>query len=315
MKKITFTLVILFTLSHIYGQNLIQNSGFEEGQQSWNNYASEGSEANFLIEEDPSKHLKVEIVQLGANAWDIQSLQKFSSEQGKKYTLKFKAKAKTEGSMVRLQVQKTTYTGNDFQLTTNWNTYSWTFEAKENDLELAIHYFEKGIFFIDDVEVTEVIEKVNKNLVLNGDLEKGVDGWINLIDNGANAIYTINEDSPFEGKKSLRTLVLKFGDNPWDIQSINDFASERGMKYRLTFMAKAKEKGKKLKAQVQHNEKRIYVPKDFVLTNEWQEYSWVFRATTDNMQMAFQYLDLGLYELDALSIVALPKKKKKKKKK
>ena len=58
-----------------------------------------------------------------------------------------------------------------------------------------------------------------------------------------------------------------------------------------------------------------YETKDYALTEKWQEYSWVFRAQADNMQIAFQYLDTGLYEIDSLSIIAMPKKKKKKKKK
>jgi hypothetical protein len=57
------------------------------------------------------------------------------------------------------------------------------------------------------------------------------------------------------------------------------------------------------------------VPRDFVLSDTWQEYSWTFRTATEDMQMAFQYLNLGLYEIDALSIVEMVKKKKKKKKK
>jgi len=306
MKKILFTVAIVLSFSNSYGQNLLKNGSFEEGQQSWKNYASDGSNANFSLESNDSNSLKIDILQLGSNAWDIQSLQSFASEQGKKYILKLKAKAENNGSKIRAQVQKTTYTSIDLELTTDWKEYTWNFESKEDNLELALH------------EIIEASKKVSKtssseNLIPNGDFEKGTEGWINLIDNGANAIYTINEDNPYEGKKSLRALVLLLGSNAWDVQSISNFASVKGIKYKLTFMAKADSFGKKLKAQVQDNDAKIYIPRDYELTEKWQEYSWVFRARTDNMQIAFQYLETGLYEIDSLSVKAIPKKKKKKK--
>ena len=317
MKKTLFLLAMLFCLSNSYCQNLIQNANFEEGQQSWGNYASEGAKAIFSLEKSTSNYLHIEVQQLGSKPCDIQSLQSFPSKQGKSYTLKIKAKAKNDGSKIRVQVQKTTYTSVDLELTSAWKEYTWNFESKEDNLELALQYFEKDIFYIDYIEIVEATKtKSNvKNLIPNGDLENGTDGWINITDNGANAVFTINEDSPFEGKKSLRALVLLLGDNTWDIQSINNFPSVKGTRYKLTFMAKADSKGKKLKAQVQHNDKNIYVPRDFVLSDTWQEYSWTFRTATEDMQMAFQYLNLGLYEIDALSIVEMVKKKKKKKKK
>jgi len=320
MKKIIFALAIVFCLSNSYSQNLIQNGSFEDGKNSWKNYASDGSKANFSLDTNDSNSLKVEIQELGSNPWDIQSLQSFASVKSKKYILKLKAKAKTNGSKIRVQVQKTTYTSVDFELTSDWKEYTWDFESKEDNLEFALHYFEKDIFYIDNIEITEVFKEVSEatnnitNLISNGDLENGAEGWINLNENGSNAVYTINEDTPYEGEKSMRALVLRFGANPWDIQSINNFASVKGEKYKLTFMAKADNYGKKLKAQVQNNDEKIYVPKDYILTEKWQEYSWVFRARTDDMQIAFQYLDLGLYEIDLLSIIAMPKKKKKKKK-
>ena len=322
MKKVILALAITLSLSNIYCQNLLTNGDFESGQQPWNSFASEGAKANFSIENNGSNALKIDVQTLGTNAWDIQSLQSFASELGKQYTLTLRAKAKKSGSKIRVQVQKTTYTSTDIELTTDWKDYSWNFEAKEDNLELAFHYFQKDLFYLDDISITKASKKGSKggapaagNLVPNGNLEKGDEGWVNLADNGAKAIYSINEDSPYEGKKSLRTVVMSFGPNTWDIQSINNFASVKGQRYKLTFVAKASNPGKKIKAQIQHNDKKIYIPKDYVLTDKWQEYSWVFSAQASDMQIAFQYLDSGLYEMDALSIVAMSKKKKKKKKK
>lgn len=311
MKKELFIVTLFLIISSSFGQNLIKNGDFKTNLESWRNYASEDSNATFTLDNSNSNNLKVEVQQLGANSWDIQSLQNFTSQQGKKYVLKFRAKANTNNSKIRVQVQKTTYTSTDISLTTEWKNYTWNFKAKEDDLELAFQYFEKGIFNIDDVEITEFIDKDGGNLVYNGSLEKGMEGWINIIDNGANAVYTINKDTPFEGKNSLRVLVLRLGENTWDISSINNFPSKRGTKYKLTFMAKGNTSGKKLKAQVQHNDRRIYIPKDFVLTDKWEKYTWVFRARIDDMQIAFQYLSSGLYEIDNLSILPMTKKKKK----
>jgi len=318
MKKIIFTLAIVFSLSNSYCQNLIQNGGFEDELKSWKNFASDGAKANFSIDNNNSNNLKIEIQKLGSNPWDIQSLQSFASVKAKKYILKLKAKAQTNGSKIRVQVQKNTYTSFDFELTSDWKTYTWDFESKEDNLEFAIHYFEKDTFYIDNIEIVEASKEVAEansitDLISNGDFENGVEGWVNLTENGSNAVFTVNEDSAYEGEKSMRAMVLRFGENPWDIQSVKNFASVAGVRYKLTFMAKADKYGKKLKAQVQNNDEKIYIPKDYILAEKWQEYSWIFRARTDDMQIALIYQDLGLYEIDMLSIKAIPKKKKKKK--
>ncbi len=322
MKKL-LPFILIFITTATYCQNLIENGGFESGVQSWKNLSSETSNAVFSLDTDTPMEgrnsLKIEINQLGANPWDVQTIQGFPSKQQKKYTLRLQAKAKTAGSKFRVQVQNKTYTSIDFEATTEWKEYTWNFEAKEDDLELALHFFEKNTFFIDHITLSQESNKnkssATTNMIPNGDLENGDEGWINIIDNGAKAIYSINEDSPYAGKKSLRVLVLSLGANTWDIQSINNFASAKGQKYRLTFMAKASKPSKKIKAQIQHNDKKIYIPKDYILTTEWKKYEWVFSAQANDMEIAFQYLSTGLYEIDSLSITPVTKKKKKKKKK
>ncbi len=295
---------------------LLENGGFEAGIEAWNEYIDGGStaEANFDIVNvghTGSKALQANVKELGKNPWDIAMIQQLGTVKGELYELKLHAKANTAGKKMRLQFQNTTYTSQDLELTTDWAEYTFTTVAKEDDLQIAVQFFEKGTFTVDDFKIIKK-DISSLPLIQNGGFEKGDAGWINTKDNGANAIFSYSEDNPREGKKSLLCLVLVNGKNPWDVQSIASFPTERYKKYRLTFYAKSNTAGTKLKAQIQ---KTTYTPKDFTLTTDWQKYEFTFSAKENDMQMAFHYLETGLYYIDDVKMEKLSKSKKKKKKK
>ena len=116
-------------------------------------------------------------------------------------------------------------------------------------------------------------------------------------------------------EKALRIKVTELGANPWDIQSVVNFAAIKNGKYKLSFYARGNGNGKKIRAQIQKHEEKIYLPKDYDLTPEWTKYEWEFGAQTNDMQFSLQYLEKGSYEIDELKIEPVGKTKKKQKSK
>lgn len=315
MKKLLVPILSLFTLV-CTAQNIVNNSGFESEMSGWNKNidTNSGAKATFTNASDGHSgfsSLAVSVDQLGKNPWDIMLMQNLSTVEGNNYELSLFAKADTAGKKVRLQFQKTTYTSKDIELTADWAKYTFPITAKEDDLQIVIQFFQKGDFQVDDIEIMQKEATVGE-LIKNGSFEEEGAEWINLKDNGANAIFSFSEENPKHGKKAMLCLLLVKGKNPWDVQSIAAFPTERYKKYRLSFYAKSNTAGTRLKAQIQ---KTTYTPKDFTLTTEWQKYEFTFNAKEKDMQAAFHYLDTGLYYIDDVKMEKLSKSKKKKKKK
>ncbi len=298
---------ILFT-NCINAQNLIINSHFKNDLYEWTTISDNHANASFEIDKegshDGSKFLNIKVGRLGDNLWDVQAYQQFPSKKGTFYTLTFMAKSVLNHKRMRVQLQKKSYTPVDYTLTNTWKEYTYKFQAKENDLQLGFHFVELGVFQIDNVVITKS-KKPKKNdegVLSNGSFENGMDGWQNLAENGGNAIYELNSEKPYVGNYSLKVDVRYFGENPWDLQSIHDFDSSKNKTYMLTFYAKAKKDNKKVIVQIQKNKENIYIPKEFVLTRFWKRYQWIFKASSDDMQLAFQHVDKGVFEFDQISI-------------
>ena len=318
MKTIFTTLFTFLVLANVNAQNLISNSGFEEGKTGWNTWiADTGGKAEVTITDDAktgSKALLAKIEKLNKEIWEINTGQKIATEAEEAYVLKFDAKADEDGKKLKIQFQNTTYTGQEFTLSTDWKSFEYTFVAKEDNLEAVFQFINTGTFTIDNVEITVAPEP---NPLEGGDFEAGIDSWNNSFDNGANAIFTEeNSDLPVpESKKALRALVLKLGGKPWNVASSKEFASKKNAKYLITFYGKSKKPGSKIRFQVQKGSESIYDGKDFIFSPKWTKYEWIYGAKADDMQVAIQYPNTDLYYIDEVKIKKLSKDKKKKKKK
>ncbi len=308
LKKTTFFLVILFYVSVINAQNLIINGDFENDLYEWTTISDNGGNAIFQSERNGSynstKFLNVKVRDHGANLWDVQTYQQFPSKKGVFYTLSFLAKSSVNHKKLRVQLQKTSYTPVDFTLTTNWKEYTYQFQAKENDLQLGFHFIDLGAFRIDDIVITKSKKpkKEQEGILTNGSFENGMDGWLNLAENGGEASYNLNSNKPYIGSYSLQVHIKNLGKNPWDLQSIHDFPSNKNKTYILTFFAKSQEENSKVIVQIQKNKESIYIPKEFTLTRFWKRYQWIFKASADDMQLAFQHLDRGVFDYDQVNI-------------
>jgi len=135
--------------------NLLQNGGFENDFVWWNNISENGANGTFSIERsivsEGSKAMKVEVTTPGANPWNIQSLHNgWTADMDKTYTLSFYARAAAAGGKITVVQQNTTYDQKEFDLTTEWQRYEWTFLPKEESLRMKIYFPVAGIYYLDN---------------------------------------------------------------------------------------------------------------------------------------------------------------------
>ena len=102
----------------------------------------------------------------------------------------------------------------------------------------------------------------------------------------------------------MKVEVVAFGKNLWDVQTIHGFESSKNEEYRLIFYAKADGPGKKIQVQIQNNEKGVYIPKEIYITENWRKYEWLFYTQVDDMNLAIQFISLGVVELDNVVVEA-----------
>lgn len=329
MKNLFFAF-LLITSSTVFSQkdNLLKNGGFENNFNNWELNTLDKAKAFFKNDKKTKfsgeKSLNVEVVDLGANTWDIHMVQPFTSRKNSKYQIQFYAKANRSGKILKAQLQNTTYTGREFQLTDEWKLYTWESKAKEDDLALAFHFLGKGTYYIDNI----VVEKLRKNnnkkpssnnasnkysgsksttMIGNGGFEDGFADWVNVTDGGGKADFKLNRRSPYEGESSMKVTLLKPGKNQWDVQSFKEINVKKNKTYKLTFYARSVG-NKKVKVQVQDDFKKIYKSTTFNAGFEWEKFSWDFKAGSSQMQLAIHHIGLGTVEYDSIKIEQIKKK-------
>ncbi len=317
MKTLLFTSLILTSFA------FAQTNLINEELNSWATLSNNGAVANFTTaksKKTQNKAIKVAVDRKGQAPWDIQMMQSFSSKKNRVYELTYDAKSTITGKSIVAQVQNKEYDYQTFELTNKWKTYEKTFISKENDLSLAFHFPEKGIFLLRNVSLKEIKKGNDKSAVItkskltskipNGGFEFGLDGWINLKENGGKAIYGITKNAPKEGTKCLRVLVEKFGDNPWDLQSFRSIKVKKNKNYKVSFYAKAGGRNKKVKIQIQDHPREIYIPFEFNVgsMNTWEKYEFDFTAESSSMELVIQHISLGLVEYDDFRITPIQEK-------
>ncbi|WMJ74653.1 immunoglobulin domain-containing protein [Cytophagaceae bacterium ABcell3] len=158
-------------------QNLINNGDFEDGFTDWQNLSDGTSSVNFFHETTDthtgSGAMRVEVIQPGTEAWDAQSIHVgWASVSGQEYTLTFWAKTISSNSSVRIVQQNTSYASRDFDITTEWQQFSWTFVANESNLQLKIHYTDEGTFIFDDFFIEDPLASSTGPRALNVDISE-----------------------------------------------------------------------------------------------------------------------------------------------
>ncbi len=329
MKKAVL-ISFLLILSNTYAQeqqNLIKNGSFEDHLKHWTQVVENGAEANFStdskIKQIGSSALKAEVNALGKKTWNVQIHQNFASKKDKSYEVSFLAKSTSGSNEFSMLVQKETYTRKIFAMSNKWEVYSWHFMAKEDDLQLSIQFTQKGTFSIDNLIIKEIktvkkkIKSIKEdrktkdvNVITNGKFEKGYDNWDNMTENGGEAQFDFNIETPNEGKKSMRAEITKLGANPWDIQTKRNLNVKNNNRYLVTFYAKAIDEKKLIKVQIEDHEQEIYLEFEFVTNTGWEKHEFEFTSYSDSMTFNIHHISLGTIEYDNINIQKIKKKRK-----
>ncbi len=210
-------------------------------------------------------------------------------------------------------------------MTKQWKQYTWRLTAKEDDLTLALHFTERGKYYVDYIVVKEVRKNKAKlsptaktsinatatrsNAVIqNGDFESEFLNWTNMAEGGSHAVYSINKETPYEGTGSMHVAVKKLGGKEWDVQSTKDINVKKNKRYKLSFYAKSSGGENRVRVQIQNNLEQIYESRTFAIRDTWSLHEWEFPAKSSAMQYSFLFFSLGTFEFDNIEIKQIKKK-------
>ena len=144
--------------------NLIQNGGFSQGTDSWFTYAASNKPEDLVIRADNGQ-LQAQVGQVGENPWDRQLIQEgFGMQQGYTYKLTFKAKADQARKMsvgigwvdVPANYKWTSFFGNQMDLTTEEQQFSYTFPVTEASYNNSRIVFDMGLIDGNEQEGTTI---------------------------------------------------------------------------------------------------------------------------------------------------------------
>ncbi len=144
--------------------NLVKNPGFEQGSGDdftnwgkWNGAASLTAATATADRQEGQRAVKVTVAANG-NPWAVQlASDLFPTQSGKSYRVTFYIRAQTAGGKMRVSTQGgTAQYSPDFNTSTDWGQFSWTFPATANETRIL---FDVGstanTYFIDNVSVTD----------------------------------------------------------------------------------------------------------------------------------------------------------------
>lgn len=299
----------LISLCHgAQAQNLVTNGDFESGvTNGWNHLAGDGGVATYsgiTVGAYDGTSLQAQIDTLGSNPWSVQSLgPSLTLTNGQSYILSFYGRASVDTTSVKIVLQNSAYAEQSFSLTTEWQRYSWTFTAGEENPSVRIQYLAVATYQLDMISVIPSTPAASSNLLYNGDFERGIaDGWTNLAQDGGVARYKEVTSAAYAGV-AMEVQVDTSGANSWSIQSLgSSVALTNGEEYRLTFYGKASIPGTQVRMVVQDS---VYLAQSFALTGDWAEYSWTFTAQEASPSVRIQYPELGVFWIDSVSVAAV----------
>jgi hypothetical protein len=174
LKILILSVLILLCGNYIVKsqENLIPNSGFEYGDTLWDLYADGESEAVYSISTvapaEGNNCLKVEVLQLGSNYWDVQFQNPhLGVQENQSYRYSIKARSEPAGKRFNFIVMKgsspyTYYADNrNISCTSDWQTYTYTFTSPvstEDDIMVVIHLTNAdATYWFDDIRLFEEI--------------------------------------------------------------------------------------------------------------------------------------------------------------
>ncbi len=142
----------------LHAQNLVPNSGFENGFSGWSNNTSGGASASYSLEAAQpyagAKAMKVVVNNPGSQLHNVQTLgPTFTLPTGTPTTITFRARAATAGTKVRFVMQDAVYNNKEFSLSTSWERYSWNHTTTEPNPRLRLQFRSAGTVWLDEISV------------------------------------------------------------------------------------------------------------------------------------------------------------------
>ncbi len=199
---------------------LLKNGDFENGLEHWGISSISPAEAEITASDDSpltgAASFYANIVKGGSANWNVQALQVVPADKTLTYTLRFKAKAEKPGKVIGVDIQEnggswTRYMDTTFELTTDKESYEYTFKPSDTDLKAALNFFVgegANSVWLDDVSLTvDGIPYDGKTLYASGFEDGLTTGWTLA---GAPALAS-SEAEAHEGQKSM--LVTGRADN------------------------------------------------------------------------------------------------------
>jgi endo-1,4-beta-xylanase len=194
--------------------NLLANGGFESGLSNWSGYngASSFSVTTAASEiHGGSQGLKVIVAASGA-AYTVQlASDLFNTTVGTAYTLTFYIKAAGAGGKMRISTGPTAQYSADYNTTTSWAPYTFTFTAKEAQSRILFDIgYAANTYFIDDATVTGPATGVStpltdaqKATIIDNEMKRYITTTLTHYSGKIKAWDVVNE--PFLDNGALRT--------------------------------------------------------------------------------------------------------------
>lgn len=196
--------------------------------ESWSAVASANTVAAFDLEtatQQGTSAAKITVSQPGANAWDVQFLNRdWKPVQGKTYQIKFWVKSVGGGSFRAINQTPNTGNPNFANITVtpsaNWKEITWNYTAPAAAIQFGFHFPEAGTFWIDNVTIRETTTPLSSE-VASAKMDSVMKDWIQSTVNHfkakVHAWDVVNE--PFtDGVPVLRNSATSTGDTYYWMQ-------------------------------------------------------------------------------------------------
>jgi len=258
--------------------NLVTNGNFDNGSAGWLTYNHAEATSNFNVS---NGNCHIEINNPSNTNWHIQLIHRDIPLEQKTYTVSFRARANSarpivfnwaeNGGEYKIYHQETA------NLTTNWQTFSYTINSTIRDLDARIVFFlglQSAGVYLDDVVIEEAdCGADNCELVSNGDFAGNHSDWLTYDHGSASSTWNFSNNI-------AHANINNSGDALWYVQLIHtNIALEQNKTYNISIRAKASAARKMdFILHKQSGDFKTYYSERLDLTTDWQTYNFNFTS-------------------------------------
>ncbi len=162
-SRLSLLFLFLLPAGLLFSQNLIQNPGFEDGEENTFDNWTKLNGAEYILSttvadevRSGDRALRIESPGSESQPWMVQLItDSIETFPGNSYTFTIWAKAETEGGRIRFSTQPNALYGPDYTIPTDdWTQLSWTFTANSPKTRIAMDMgYDNVTFYFDDAEM------------------------------------------------------------------------------------------------------------------------------------------------------------------